>query len=166
MAYSKKHKGLKNYLTANRSVDIFSLSTSFVASALGAWILFGPASAATWGGIGAVIGYALGSAAPMLFLYNFGPKIRKAFPKGLTLTEYIKKRDEKVKIKPSFGRRISRFKRNMEQKGRNLYKSDKNFSNKKKTFTSKKKLNEMAKDKTVKRQQRKDAKKYSKRRNE
>ena len=39
-----------------------------------------------------VIGYALGSAAPMLFLYNFGPKIRKEFPNGLTLTEYIKKR--------------------------------------------------------------------------
>ena len=28
----------------------------------------------------------------MLFLYNFGPKIRKEFPKGLTLTEFIKKR--------------------------------------------------------------------------
>ena len=62
------------------------------ASALGAWILFGPASAATWGGIGAVIGYALGTATPMLFLYNFGPKIRKEFSKGLTLTEFIKKR--------------------------------------------------------------------------
>jgi hypothetical protein len=29
--------------------------------------LFGPASAATWGGIGAVIGYALGTAFPMIF---------------------------------------------------------------------------------------------------
>ena len=54
--------------------------------------MFGPASAATWGGIGAVIGYALGTAAPMLFMYNFGPKIRKEFPKGLSLTEFIKKR--------------------------------------------------------------------------
>jgi len=62
------------------------------ASALGAWILFGPASAATWGGFGAVIGYALGSATPMLLLYNFGPKIRKEFPKGASLTEFIKKR--------------------------------------------------------------------------
>jgi Na+/proline symporter len=62
------------------------------ASALGAWVLFGPASAATWGGIGAVIGYALGTAAPMILLYNFGPKIRKEFPNGLTLTEFIKKR--------------------------------------------------------------------------
>ena len=56
---SKKYKGLSNYLTANRSVGLFSLSTSLIASALGAWILFGPASAATWGGIGAVIGLSL-----------------------------------------------------------------------------------------------------------
>ena len=68
LVYSRKYKGLRNYLTANRSVGFFSLTTSLVASALGAWILFGPASAATWGGIGAVIGYALGTAFPMIFL--------------------------------------------------------------------------------------------------
>ena len=59
LVYSKKYQGLSNYLTANRNLDYFSLSTSLVASALGAWILFGPASAATWGGIGSVIGYSL-----------------------------------------------------------------------------------------------------------
>ena len=57
--YSKKFQGINNYLTANRNIGLFSLTTSLVASALGAWILFGPASASTWGGIGAVIGYAL-----------------------------------------------------------------------------------------------------------
>ena len=41
--YSKKHQGINNYLVANRSVGTFSLTTSLVASALGAWILFGPA---------------------------------------------------------------------------------------------------------------------------
>ena len=66
--HSKKFKGINNYLTANRDVGLFSLTTSLVASALGAWILFGPAAAATWGGIGAVIGYALGTAFPMIFL--------------------------------------------------------------------------------------------------
>ena len=34
----------------------------------------------------------LGTAAPMLFLLNFGPKIRKEFPKGLSITEFVKKR--------------------------------------------------------------------------
>ena len=57
--YSRKHQGLSNYLTAGRNVGATSLTTSFVASALGAWILFGPASAATWGGIGSVIGILL-----------------------------------------------------------------------------------------------------------
>ena len=89
---SKKATNKKNYIVGDRDENTFSLTASLTASALGAWILFGPSSAATWGGIGAVIGYALGTAAPMLFLYNFGPKIRKEFPNGLTLTEFIKKR--------------------------------------------------------------------------
>ena len=89
---SKKTIDNRNYIIGNRDENTFSLTTSLAASALGAWVLFGPASAATWGGIGAVIGYALGTAAPMLLLYNFGPKIREEFPKGLSLTEFIKKR--------------------------------------------------------------------------
>ena len=89
---SKKIPNNRNYIVGDRNEDTFSLTTSLTASALGAWILFGPASAATWGGIGAVIGYALGTAAPMFFLLNFGPKIRKEFPTGLTLTQFIKKR--------------------------------------------------------------------------
>jgi Na+/proline symporter len=89
---SKKTVDNRNYIIGNRDENTFSLTTSLAASALGAWILFGPASAATWGGFGAVIGYALGAATPMLLLLNFGPKIRKEFPKGLSLTEFIKKR--------------------------------------------------------------------------
>ena len=87
--YSRKYRGSSNYLTAGRKIGTLSLTTSLVASALGAWILFGPASAATWGGIGAVIGYALGTAFPMIALIFLGKKIRKAFPKGITFTQYI-----------------------------------------------------------------------------
>ena len=67
----KKVPDNKSHIVGDRNESIFSLTTSLSASALGAWILFGPASAATWGGIGAVIGYALGTAAPMLFLLQF-----------------------------------------------------------------------------------------------
>ena len=98
---SKKTVDNRNYIIGNRDENTFSLTTSLAASALGAWILFGPASAATWGGFGAVIGYALGAATPMLLLYNFGPKIRKEFPKGLSLTEFIKKRFGKGILKLS-----------------------------------------------------------------
>ena len=92
LVYSKNYQGLNNYLTANRSVGFFSLSSSLIASALGAWILFGPASAATWGGVGAVIGYSLGTAFPMIALIYLGKKIRTVFPKGKTLIEFLRKR--------------------------------------------------------------------------
>ena len=92
LIYSKKYQGINNYLTANRNIGFFSLTTSLIASALGAWILFGPASAATWGGIGAVIGYALGTAFPMIFLISLGKKIRTEFSKGSTLIEFLRKR--------------------------------------------------------------------------
>jgi len=90
--YSKKHHGLNNYLTANRNIGLFSLTTSLTASALGAWILFGPASASTWGGIGAIIGYSLGTAFPMFLLIYLGKKIRKEFPKGSSLIEFMRKK--------------------------------------------------------------------------
>ena len=90
--HSKKNQGLNNYLTANRNIGLFSLTTSLTASALGAWILFGPASAATWGGIGSVIGYSLGTAFPMFFLIYLGKKIRKEFPKGSSLIEFLRKK--------------------------------------------------------------------------
>jgi Na+/proline symporter len=90
--HSKKFQGINNYLTANRNVSLFSLTTSLVASALGAWVLFGPAAAATWGGIGAVIGYALGTAFPMIFLIYLGKKIRNEFSKGSSLIEFMRKK--------------------------------------------------------------------------
>ena len=90
--HSKKFQGINNYLTANRKIGLFSLTTSLVASALGAWILFGPVAAATWGGIGAVIGYAFGTAFPMIFLIYLGKKIRSDFPEGSSLIEYMRKK--------------------------------------------------------------------------
>tara|TARA_B100000902_G_scaffold167865_1_gene162585 strand:+ start:2669 stop:4111 length:1443 start_codon:yes stop_codon:yes gene_type:complete len=90
--HSKKFKGVNNYLTANRNIGLSSLTTSLVASALGAWILFGPASAASWGGIGSVIGYAFGAAFPMIFLIYLGKKIRNEFPKGSSLIEFLRKK--------------------------------------------------------------------------
>ena len=90
--HSKKFQGINNYLTANRNIKLFSLTTSLVASALGAWILFGPIAAATWGGVGAVIGYAFGTAFPMIFLIYFGKKIRSEFPKGSSLIEFMRKK--------------------------------------------------------------------------
>ena len=97
--HSKKYKGINNYLTANRNIGLFSLTTSLVASALGAWILFGLVAAATWGGVGAVVGYAFGTAFPMIFLIFLGKKIRKEFPKGSSLIEFMRKKFSKKLFK-------------------------------------------------------------------
>ena len=97
--HSKKFQGINNYLTANRNIGLFSLTTSLVASALGAWILFGPASASTWGGMGAVIGYSLGTGFPMIFLIYLGKKIRSDFPKGSSLIEYMRQKFSKSLFK-------------------------------------------------------------------
>ena len=87
--YSRKYRGYSEYFVAGRNAGTISLTSSLVASALGAWILFGPASAATWGGIGSVIGYSLGTAFPMIALIYLGKKIRKTFPSGITFTQFI-----------------------------------------------------------------------------
>ena len=87
--YSRKYRGYSNYITAGRKIGTLSLTSSLVESALAAWILFGPASAATWGGIGSVIGYSLGTAFPMIALIYLGKKIRKTFPSGITFTQFI-----------------------------------------------------------------------------
>ena len=89
---SKKFQGINNYLIANRNIGLFSLTTSLVASALGAWVLFGPAAASTWGGMGSIIGYSLGTAFPMFFLIYLGKKIRNEFPKGSSLIEFMRKK--------------------------------------------------------------------------
>ena len=90
--YSRKKINLNAYLVSDRNEGIFSLSATLIASSLGAWILFGPPTAATWGGFGSVVGYALGTAFPMVLLMFFGKKIRLLLPKGRSLTELILKK--------------------------------------------------------------------------
>jgi Na+/proline symporter len=90
--YSRKKVSLNTYLVSDRNEGVFSLSATLVASSLGAWILFGPPTAATWGGFGSVIGYALGTAFPMILLIFFGRKIRVLLPKGKSLTELVLKK--------------------------------------------------------------------------
>ena len=53
-----------------------------VASIAGAWILFSPAETGTWAGIVALIGYALGQAAPLVAFAFVGPRMRQLMPQG------------------------------------------------------------------------------------
>ena len=85
------------FLVSDRNVNVLSLTFSLTASCFGIWILIGPAEASTWGGIGAVIGYAAGQSFVFLYFSKIGEKIRKILPNAKSLTEVIEKRyDQKV----------------------------------------------------------------------
>jgi Na+/proline symporter len=85
----RRSASLEDYITARGTLGTWSGVATLVASALGAWVLFGPAEAATWGGIGAVLGYALGAAAPRFVFIPLGRRMREVMPEGHSLTEFL-----------------------------------------------------------------------------
>jgi solute:Na+ symporter, SSS family len=64
-------------------VGTSATAATLVASGVGAWFLFSPAEAATWSGLPAILGYALGAAAPLLVFIPVGRRIRRVMPKGI-----------------------------------------------------------------------------------
>lgn len=90
IAYSRGRIGtLEDYITARGTVGALTAAATLVASGIGAWILFGPAEAATWGGLPTILGYALGAAVPLLVFIPLGNRLRRLMPEGHTLTEYV-----------------------------------------------------------------------------
>jgi SSS family solute:Na+ symporter len=80
---------VEDYISARDSAGTGTLTATLIASSMGAWILLSPAEAgAAFGGLAAVIGYAVGSALPMVVYAGIGPRIRQLIPEGHTLTEY------------------------------------------------------------------------------
>ena len=97
--FSKNTLSVSSYLNAGRSIKSKSLTASIVASCFGVWILIGPAEAATWGGMGAILGYALGQACPYLAMRTFGKRLRSIMPKGNSLTQFVFARFGKKMLK-------------------------------------------------------------------
>ncbi len=87
-AHGKQDK-LDDFLVARNSQSSTATLLTLLATTMGTWILFGPAQAATWGGIGAISGYALGALAPRLVMIPLGCRIRVLMPEGHTLTEFV-----------------------------------------------------------------------------
>lgn len=85
---ARHNAGLDDYLTARRSQGGTALGLSFLASGMGAWILFAPPEVGAFVGPVAVAGYAVGAALPFLILGLVGPVIRRRLPEGRSLTEY------------------------------------------------------------------------------
>lgn len=80
---------IEDYISARNSAGTSATTATLVASAMGAWILYSPAEAGTWGGLTALVGYGLGSAAPMLALIPLGGRMRALMPDGHSLTEFV-----------------------------------------------------------------------------
>jgi Na+/proline symporter len=68
------------------------LGLSFLASGLGAWVLFAPPVVGAQLGAVAAAGYAVGAAAPVLVFGYLGPRMRRAAPAGGSLTEFVRAR--------------------------------------------------------------------------
>src|SRR5690606_13337795 len=88
--YARHSKdSLEDYVIArNRQCSIATILT-LLASSLGALILFSPAQAATWGGLSAVMGYAIGSMSPRIAMIPLGQRMRTLIPEGHTLSEFV-----------------------------------------------------------------------------
>jgi len=83
---------LDQYLTARNSQSATTIGLSFLASGMGAWILFAPPEVGAFVGPMALAGYALGSALPFLLLAWCGPAIRQRMPQGRSIGEYAQQR--------------------------------------------------------------------------
>lgn len=80
---------LEDYTVARNTQGSTGTLLTLLATSLGAWILFAPAQAATWGGLAAVTGYALGAMSPRLIMIPLGRRMREVAPSGHSLTEFV-----------------------------------------------------------------------------
>lgn len=80
---------LEDYISARSRFGALATGATLVATGMGSWILFGPAEAATWGGLPTLLGYALGAGAPLFAYIPLGRRIRELMPAGHSLTEYV-----------------------------------------------------------------------------
>ncbi|WP_275285831.1 sodium:solute symporter family transporter [Halomonas elongata] len=79
---------LDDYVTARNSQGAQSIGLSFLASSMGAWILFAPPEIGAFVGPVALAGYAVGSALPFVVLGLYGPVIRRHLPEGRSIGEF------------------------------------------------------------------------------
>ena len=79
---------LDDYLTARHSQGASALGLSFLASGMGAWILFAPPEVGAFVGPIAVAGYAIGAALPFVVLAWCGRGVRRHLPHGRSIAEF------------------------------------------------------------------------------
>ena len=87
-----KSISVEDYIVSRNTAGLGLATATLVASGLGAWILFSPAETGTWAGIAGLVGYGIGSAAPLVAFVLLGPRMRQLMPQGHSVTEYVRHR--------------------------------------------------------------------------
>ncbi len=99
---------LEDYVISRNQIGGATALASITASALGAWILFSPPEAGSaFGGLTAILGYCLGSAAAVVTFVFVGPRIRQVMPWGHSLNEYVRYRFAPDQLEAGAGRSVS-----------------------------------------------------------
>eukprot|EP00163_Fabomonas_tropica_P029013 TRINITY_DN6065_c0_g1_i1.p1 TRINITY_DN6065_c0_g1~~TRINITY_DN6065_c0_g1_i1.p1 ORF type:complete len:456 (-),score=52.46 TRINITY_DN6065_c0_g1_i1:721-2088(-) len=83
---------LDDYMTARNSQGAVAIGLSFLASGMGAWILFAPPEVGAFVGPVALAGYAVGAALPFIVFAMLGPRIRAQMPEGKSISEFSEMR--------------------------------------------------------------------------
>lgn len=86
------HNDVEDYLIARNSQPALTLGLSFLASGMGAWVLFAPPEVGATVGLVGVLGYGLGAAAPIVAFALLGRRLRRLSPLGHGLTEFVRLR--------------------------------------------------------------------------
>ncbi len=83
---------VEEYIVARNTAGTELAIATLVASGMGAWILFAPAETGILAGLAGLIGYGIGSAAPLAVFVLLGPRMRRLMPRGHAVTEYVRHR--------------------------------------------------------------------------
>jgi Na+/proline symporter len=94
IGFSTRTKGLdvETFTVARGTQGARVLGLSFLASGLGAWILFAPPQVGAQYGLVAAMGYAIGAAAPLALIGHLGTRMRQVAPAGSSLPEFVRAR--------------------------------------------------------------------------
>ena len=85
----RRSLSVEAYIVSRNTAGTGLGTATLIASALGAWILFAPAETGAGSGIIALVGYGLGSAAPLLAFIVIGTRMRRLMPEGHSITEFV-----------------------------------------------------------------------------
>jgi Na+/proline symporter len=86
---SKRSVNLEDYMVSRNRLGWGMATATIVSSAMGVWILFSPPQVGATSGVAGILGYCLGSAAPVLLFTQLGPRIRQLMPNGHSLNEFV-----------------------------------------------------------------------------